>query len=106
VQKGTAQKDAVQLSEKYSTNLASTTRNTHESASAVLVFRDGHTEDIHDYIIADGFIYLRGDYYSDGYWSKKIDLSTLNLPETVKSNQARGVRFLLPSAPNIVTVGR
>src|SRR5258708_2743465 len=71
-------------------------------APVVLVFRDGHSEEVRDYTIADGAIYARGDYYSDGYWNKTIELSTLNLPETVKSNQERGVRFVLPSAPNEV----
>ena len=67
-----------------------------------LIFRDGHKEEVRDYTIAGGVIYVRGDYYSDGYWNKKIELSALNLPETFKSNQQRGVRFVLPSAPNEV----
>jgi hypothetical protein len=67
-----------------------------------LLFRDGHHEDVRDYTIADGVIYARGDFYSDGYWNKKIELSALDLPETVKSNEARGVRFVLPNAPNEV----
>ncbi len=71
-------------------------------APVILVFRDGHSEEVRDYTIADGAIYARGDYYSDGYWNKKIELFALNLPETVKSNQERGVHFVLPSAPNEV----
>ena len=71
-------------------------------APVVLVFRDGHSEEVRDYAIAGGAIYARGDYYSDGYWNKKIELSTLNLPQTVTSNQERGVQFVLPSAPNEV----
>jgi hypothetical protein len=71
-------------------------------APVVLVFRDGHNEEVRDYTIASGTIYARGDYYSDGYWNKKIELSALNLPETVKSNQEHGVHFVLPSAPNEV----
>lgn len=73
-----------------------------ELAPVVLVFRDGHSEEVRDYTIAGGAIYARGDYYSDGYWNKKIELSALNLPETVKSNQERGVHFALPGAPNEV----
>jgi len=67
-----------------------------------LLFRDGHHEDVRDYTIADGVIYARGDFYTDGYWNKKIELSALDLPETLKSNEARGVRFVLPNAPNEV----
>jgi hypothetical protein len=69
---------------------------------AVLVFRDGHSEEVRDYSIVSGIMYARGDYYTDGYWNKKIELTALNLPETLKSNQARGVRFILPNAPNEV----
>jgi hypothetical protein len=90
-----------------SAKLDSNGRPTHEVtarvlAPVVLVFRDGHREEVRDYTIASGAIYARGDYYSDGYWNKKIELSALNLPETVKSNQERGVHFVLPSAPNEV----
>ena len=70
--------------------------------STVLVFRDGHSEEVHDYTIADGFLYARGNYYTDGYWDKKIDLSTLDVAETVKANAMRNVKFVLPSSPNEV----
>jgi hypothetical protein len=76
-----------------------------ELPSAVLVFRDGHREELSDYTIADGVLYTRSDYYSNGDWNRKIELGSLNLPETIKSNQSRGVRFQLPSAPNEVIVG-
>jgi hypothetical protein len=93
-----------------SSNSAKPDSNRHPShevtarvlAPVILVFRDGHSEEVRDYTIADGAIYARGDYYSDGYWNKKIELSALNLPETVKSNQEHGVHFVLPSAPNEV----
>ena len=73
-----------------------------ELPPAVLIFRDGHTEEARDYTIVDGTIYARGDPYTDGYWNKKILLTSLNLSETLKSNQARGVHFVLPNAPNEV----
>jgi hypothetical protein len=69
---------------------------------AVLVFRDGHSEEVRDYTIADGMLYARGDYYTDGYWSKKIDLANLNVAETLQANNERSVKFVLPSAPNEV----
>jgi hypothetical protein len=71
---------------------------------AVLVFRDGHREEVSDYMITDGVLYTSGDYYANGSWNRKIELSSLNLPETVKSNQSRSVRFQLPSAPNEVII--
>jgi hypothetical protein len=70
--------------------------------SAVLIFRDGHREEVRDYTIADGALYARGDYYTDGYWNKKIDLAKLNLPETLEANASRNVKFVLPSSPNEV----
>ena len=70
--------------------------------AAVLIFRDGHTEEVHDYAIADGILYARGDYYTDGYWNKKIALSTLNVAETLEANATRNVKFVLPASPNEV----
>ncbi|MGB7862651.1 MAG: hypothetical protein WCF74_04605 [Candidatus Sulfotelmatobacter sp.] len=69
---------------------------------AVLIFRDGHSEEVRDYTIADGVLYARGDYYTDGYWNKKIDLTSLNVPETLQANNQRNVKFVLPSFPNEV----
>jgi hypothetical protein len=74
-----------------------------ELAPAVLVFRDGHREEVSDYTITDGILYTRGEPYS-GTWSRKVDLSSLDLRETVKSNQLRGAKFRLPSSPNEVIV--
>jgi hypothetical protein len=73
-----------------------------ELPSVVLVFRDGHNEEVRDYTIADGILYARGDFYIDGYWNKKIALSTLNLAQTLQANAARNVNFVLPSSPNEV----
>jgi hypothetical protein len=70
--------------------------------SAVLIFRDGHREEVRDYAIADGILYARGDYYTDGYWNKKIALSGLDVAETLRSNTTRNVKFVLPSSPNEV----
>jgi hypothetical protein len=70
--------------------------------AAILIFRDGHSEEVHDYAIADGALYARGDYYQVGYWNKKIELSSLDLPQTLQANSSRGVQFVLPSSPNEV----
>jgi hypothetical protein len=69
---------------------------------AVLVFRDGRREEVRDYTIADGVLYARGDFYTDGYWSKKIDLGALNVAGTLEANANRNVKFVLPSSPNEV----
>jgi hypothetical protein len=69
---------------------------------ALLVFRDGHSEEVRDYAIADGILYARGDYYTDGYWTKKIALSTVDAAQTLEANAKRNVKFILPSSPNEV----
>lgn len=69
---------------------------------AVLVYRDGHREQVPDYAIVDRVIYARGDYWQNGYWTKQIQLSLLDIPATIQANQEQGVKFVLPSAPNEV----
>jgi hypothetical protein len=71
-------------------------------APVELIYRDGHHADVHDYTIMDGTIYARGDYWTDGYWEKKIQISALNVPATIKTNQQHGVKFVLPTSPNEV----
>ncbi|MGA8500210.1 MAG: hypothetical protein WB683_01555 [Candidatus Sulfotelmatobacter sp.] len=74
----------------------------HDLAPVLLVFRDGHSEEVRDYTIADGVLYASGDYYTDGYWNKKIALSTVNVAQTLEANAARNVKFVLPKSPNEV----
>jgi len=69
---------------------------------AVLIYRDGHKEQVTDYAIVAGVIYARADYWQNGYWTKPIQLSALNLPATIQANQEQGVKFVLPSGPNEV----
>ncbi len=89
------------------TQMSATQKERSESPSprippAVLVYRDGHREEIPDYAIADGVIYVRGNNWQNGYWTKHIPLSALDAPATMQANQQRGVKFMLPSAPNVV----
>ena len=72
---------------------------------AVLVFRDGHKQNVSAYTIADGFLYVPSDYYAVGTWNQKIPVASLDLPETLRVNESRGVGFQLPTAPNEVIVG-
>ncbi len=73
-----------------------------ELAPVILVLRNGNREEVTDYTIADGVIYARADYFTGGSWNKKIEITTLDLPETFALNRSRGVAFRLPSGPNEV----
>jgi len=73
-----------------------------DRALAVLVFHDGHREEVAAYTIADGILYTEGNYYTDGSWNRKIKLSSLNLSETIEASRSRGVHFRLPAASNEV----
>ncbi|MCU1272000.1 MAG: hypothetical protein JWN74_3294 [Acidobacteriaceae bacterium] len=61
--------------------------------STVLVFKDGHQQEISNYAIVGNTLYD----LSDGR-SKKVQLADLNLTATVKENDQRGVEFQLPTA--------
>ena len=69
---------------------------------AVLVFRNGTREEVNSYTIVGNTLYESGDYWTQGYWTRKVQLADLDLPETIRLNQERGVRFKLPTAPNDV----
>jgi hypothetical protein len=71
---------------------------------AVLVYRDGHTEEISSYSIIGNTIYAKSDYWSKGAWTKNIQIADLDLPATLRENQQRGVKFELPSGPNEVMI--
>jgi hypothetical protein len=73
-----------------------------EPPPAVLVYRDGHREEISEYAIANGMIYIQGSDWSDANRTKRIPLSSLDSSATVQANQQRGVKFMLPSASNVV----
>jgi len=61
-----------------------------EPATA-LVFRDQHIEEVRNYAIAGGTLWVLNDKAA-----KKIPLAQLDLPATVKMNDDRGVDFQLP----------
>jgi len=69
---------------------------------AVLVFRDGHQEEIEKYTIIGRIIYAQADYWSTGSWRRKVAIADLDTPATLKLNQERGGKFSLPSGPNEV----
>jgi hypothetical protein len=71
---------------------------------AMLVFRDGHQEQAAKYTIVGGTIYLKGDYWTTGSWTRSIPIAELNVAATLQLNQQRGVKFTLPSRPSEVIV--
>jgi hypothetical protein len=75
-----------------------------ETPPAVLVYRDGHTEDVSSYSIIGPLIYTKADYWTEGAWIRKIQIADLDIPATLKQNQQRGVKFDLPSGPNEVVI--
>ena len=68
----------------------------------MLVFRDGHQEEIGKYLIEGTTIYTGSDYWTTGSWTRKVPIADLNVAETLKLNQQRGANFRLPSNPNEV----
>jgi len=77
----------------------------NEPPAALLVFRDGHQEQVRNYTIADGNLYASSNTDAGLPTTHKIQLSSLDLPATIRSNQDRGVQFHLPTAANVVIVG-
>lgn len=74
----------------------------NELPPAILVYRDGHTEEVRSYSIIGGTLYTKSDYWTSGAWSRKIQVADLDLPATIKQNRDRGVRFDLPASPDEV----
>ena len=75
-----------------------------ELPPAVLVFRDGRHEEISSYTIMSGTIYSKADYWTNGSWTKKIQIADLDVPATLKLNHENGLDFVLPAGPNEVVV--
>jgi hypothetical protein len=75
-----------------------------ELPPAVLVFRDGHKEEVGRYVIMGGTIYISADYWSTGSWTRKVQIAELDVPATLKLNQERGANFNLPSGPYDVMI--
>jgi hypothetical protein len=105
--------DAEQTRPDYSEKSAPTVRQTAtkqrkaeqpapELPPAVLVFHDGRKEEVSEYSIISGTIYSKADYWATGSWTRKIQIADLDVPTTLKLNQERGVKFMLPTSPNEV----
>jgi hypothetical protein len=75
-----------------------TAPETHREAEAVedvpttvLVFKDGHRVEVHNYAIIGGTLWDLGEHFS-----KKISLADLDLDVTTRLNDERGIPFKLP----------
>ena len=75
-----------------------------ELPPALIVFRDGHTEQVAKYMIQGADLYTSADYWNTGTWNRKIPLADLDIPSTLKLNKARGTKFSLPSGPSEVVI--
>jgi len=69
---------------------------------AVLVYRDGHTEELSSYSIIAGSIHTKSNYWTTGTWTRTIPIADLDIPATLQQNEKRGVNFELPSGPDEV----
>ena len=81
-----------------------TAESPSELPPAVLVFRDGHKEEIGKYVIVASTIYTSADHWSSGSWTRKVQIVQLDVPATLKLNHERGTKFSLPSGPNEVMI--
>ena len=77
-------------------------------APTVLIYRNGHREEIPDYAIVGRTLYARNDSaHGDdndqpAYGMRSIQVSALDIQATVEANRENGVNFVLPSGPNEV----
>ncbi len=63
-----------------------------QEPATALVFRDQHVEEVRNYAIAGGTLWVLNDHQT----GKKIPLAQLDLPATAKMNEDRGVDFQVP----------
>lgn len=76
--------------------------NANPLPPAILVYRDGHTEELSSYSIIGGSIHTKSNYWVTGTWTRTIPVADLDIPSTLRQNQQRGVNFELPSGPDEV----
>jgi hypothetical protein len=69
--------------------------------ATALVFRDQHVEEVHNYAISGGTIWVFGEQAA-----KKIPLTQLDLDATVKMNDDRGVDFQVPEPAMSIQIVR
>ncbi|MGA3053464.1 MAG: hypothetical protein ABSD63_04595 [Candidatus Korobacteraceae bacterium] len=70
---------------------SSTAREATPREPTVLVFRDGHQQEVGNYAIMGQTVYVLDDR------TRKISLADLDVPATVKANDDRGMEFKVPA---------
>lgn len=73
-----------------------------DEPATALVFRDQHVEEVHNYAIAGGTLWVLNDHQA----GKKIPLAQLDLDATVKMNDERGVDFQVPGPSMSIQIVR
>ena len=66
---------------------------TDEQIPVVIVFKDGHEQEVKNYAIVGDTLYDLGTFVAH-----KIKLADLDLKQTIKKNEDRGVEFNLPAS--------
>jgi hypothetical protein len=74
-------------------NTASSIPTERELPPTVLVYRDHHQVEVRSYAIAGNTIYEIAPH-----WTRKIQISELDIPATIAANQERGIDFKLPKS--------
>jgi len=72
--------------------------------ATVLVFRDGHQEEVERYVVQGTGLYTSADYWSSGTWTRRIPIAELDVLTSVKLNAERGGNFSLPTSSYEVIV--
>jgi len=62
-----------------------------QAPSTVLVFRDGHGSEVHNYGIVGQTLWVFTEQHA-----RKYPLSDLDLPATKAANEQRGIEFVVP----------
>jgi len=55
-------------------------------------------------MIQGDVLFTNADYWSTGSWTRKISLTDVDIPASLKLNKERGTKFNLPSGPNEVVI--
>jgi hypothetical protein len=92
---GGLQRDVQALSgkiDRLQADVEARSRKPEQEPATALVFRDQHVEEVRNYAIAGGTLWVLNDHQA----GKKIPLAQLDLAATVKMNDDRGVDFQVP----------
>jgi hypothetical protein len=66
----------------------------NNEAPTILVFNDGHKTEVKNYAVVGQTLWILSDARAT-----KVPLADLNIDQTIKTNEDRGVEFLVPALP-------